>query len=75
MIQRHCDAMASMMIDHQGFRSIAAELRKQREIIEAGWPDVNFHIGANWHFTGIRPLGVARRSLRRVVLRARVCCA
>lgn len=58
MIQNHCDAMAKMMIDHQGFRSIAAELRKQREIIEAGWPDVNFHIGANWHFSGLRLLGV-----------------
>lgn len=57
MIQNHCDAMASMMLDHHGFRSIATELRQQRELIEKGWPDLSFHIGANWRFSGLSLLG------------------
>lgn len=57
MIQKHCDALAHEMSEHPGFKAVAAELKHQREAIEKAKPNMHFHVGSNWHFSGLSLLG------------------
>jgi hypothetical protein len=67
-----------MMIDHQGSGPSPPSFAKQRDDFEAGWPDVNFHVGANWRLQALvlgLLVGTFAISFLVLVFFARACLA